>query len=90
MNILYVLYYVYVCMEWIINFLLPQLFIVGFNMMTQRTSETLAALASFLNIPNWPENYSFPDYNKGYIDSDGVSCADRDRLVSDSGRLFEL
>ena len=89
MNILYVLY-VYGCMEWIINFLLPQLFIVGFNMMTKRTSETLAALASFLNILNWPENYSFPDYNKGYIDSDGVSCADRDRLVSDSGRLFGL
>ena len=58
-----------------------QLFVVSFTMMTERSSETLAALASFLNISNWAANYSFPREVNIRYDS-GISCTDRDRMVS--------
>ncbi len=58
-----------------------QLFVVSFTMMTERSSETLAALASFLNISNWAANYSFPREVNIRFDS-GISCTDRDRMVS--------
>ena len=80
--------YVYFCNDYVLlrmNYLFVgtfhQLFVVSFTMMTERSSETLAALASFLNISNWAANYSFPRQANIRFDS-GISCTDRDRMVS--------
>ena len=50
-------------------------------MVTKRSSEALTALASFLNITNWPRNFAFPSTNKQDNFDTGLRCADRDRLV---------
>jgi len=63
-----------------------QLLIVGFTPLIKRSSATLAALASFLNIPSWPANYTFPMPRKHTNYETGLRCTDRDRLVS--GRIF--
>ena len=58
-----------------------QLFIVGFTTLIKRSSETLAALSSFLNIPNWAANFTFPVPRKHTNYDTGIRCTDRDRLV---------
>ena len=50
-------------------------------MVTKRSSEALTALASFLNITNWPRKFAFPTPNKQDNFDTGLRCADRDRLV---------
>ena len=67
-----------------------QLFIIGFTMLTKRSAETLTALSSFLDIPNWADNYSFPVPHKNKNYDSGIRCSDRDRLVSIVISAFSL
>eukprot|EP01036_Dinobryon_divergens_P033461 gene33461-43246_t len=59
-----------------------QLFIIGFATLTKRSVEALTALSSFLDIPNWESNYSYPMSNKHTDYDSGIRCSDRNRLVA--------